>query len=116
MGKPRVLVLFDTDNDPPANQDYARHLAGGVDEVEFEVARVLISRGYQVRLLGFRGDVAQLLTGLRAEPFDVVFNLTERFRDLSSLDYTVAGMLEMLGVALHRAPAPPASSSPATRR
>ncbi len=28
----------------------------------------------------------------------MVFNLTERFRDLSALDYTVAGMLEMLGV------------------
>src|SRR5687767_2217517 len=97
MPKPRVLVLFDTDSDPPANQDYARHLATGVDEVEFEVARVLMSRGYQVRLLGFRGDVSQLLNGLRAEPFDVVFNLTERFRDLSSLDYTVAGMLEMVG-------------------
>jgi D-alanine-D-alanine ligase len=98
MGKPRVLVLFDTDNDPPANQDFSRHLAGSVDEVEFEVARVLQSRGYPVRLLGFRGDVAQLLAGLRGEPFDIVFNLTERFRDLSSLDYTVAGMLEMLGV------------------
>jgi D-alanine-D-alanine ligase len=98
VSKPRVLVLFDTDSDPPANQDYARHLAGGVDEVEFEVARVLASRGYQVRLLGFRSDVAQLLTGLRAEPFDVVFNLTERFRDLSSLDYSVASLLEMLGV------------------
>jgi D-alanine-D-alanine ligase len=97
MGKPRVLVLFDTDNDPPANQDYTRHLAGGVDEVEFEVARVLQSRGYQVRLLGFRHDVLQLLNGLKAEPFDVVFNLTERFRDLSSLDYSVAGMLEMVG-------------------
>jgi D-alanine-D-alanine ligase len=98
MKKPRVLVLFDTDGDPPANQDFTRHMAGAVDEVEFEVSRVLLERGYGVRLLGFRGDVNQLLSGLRAEPFDVVFNLTERFRDQSALDYTVAGMLEMLGV------------------
>jgi D-alanine-D-alanine ligase len=98
MKKLRVLVLFDTDGDPPANQDYSKHLAGAVDEVEFEVARVLAARGHQVRLLGFRDDVGQLLTGLRAEPFDVVFNLTERFHDQSGLDYTVAGVLEMLGV------------------
>jgi D-alanine-D-alanine ligase len=98
MTKPRVLVLFDTDNDPPANQDYSRHLSSGVDEVEFEVARTLTERGYEVRLLGFRNDLDQLLDGIRAQPVDVVFNLTERFKDLSALDYTVAGLLEMLAV------------------
>lgn len=98
MSKKRVLVLFDTDNDPPANQDYTKHLAAEVGEVEFEVARVLMERGYEVRLLGFRRDLDQLLVGLRAQPFDVVFNLTERFGDLSTLDYTVAGVLEMLGI------------------
>jgi D-alanine-D-alanine ligase len=98
MTKPRVLVLFDTDSDPPTNQDYSRHLATGVDEVEFEVAKTLMDRGYEVRLLGFRNDIDQLLSGLRAQPVDVVFNLTERFKDLSALDYTVAGILEMLGV------------------
>jgi D-alanine-D-alanine ligase len=98
VSKPRVLVLFDTDNDPPANQDYSRHLASGVDEVEFEVARTLTERGYEVRLLGFRNDLDQLLDGIRAQPVDVVFNLTERFKDLSALDYTVAGLLEMLAV------------------
>ena len=98
MSKPRVLVLFDTDSDPPANQDYSRHLASGTDEVEYEVARTLLDRGYEVRLLGFRNDLDQLLDGIRAQPVDVVFNLTERFKDLSALDYTVAGLLEMLAV------------------
>lgn len=98
MKKPRVLVLFDTDGDPPANQDYSKQLSGELDEVEFEVAQCLRERGYEVRLLGFRGDLGQLLTGLSAEPFDVVFNLTERFRDQSALDFTVAAVLEMLGV------------------
>ncbi len=97
MSKPRVLVLFDTDGDPPASQDYKRQLSSGVDEVEFEVGRTLLDRGYDVRLLGFRNDLDQLLAGLRAQPFDVVFNLTERWKDLSALDYTVAGLLEMLG-------------------
>jgi D-alanine-D-alanine ligase len=51
-----------------------------------------------VRFLGFKSDLDQLAQGLRAAPFDVVFNLTERFRDKSALDYTVAGVLEMLGM------------------
>lgn len=98
MKKIRVLVLFDTDSDPPPNQDYGKALANGAGEVEYEVARTLLARGHGVRLLGFRNNLPQLLEGLRAEPFDVCFNLTERFRDQSALDYTVAGVLEMLAV------------------
>jgi D-alanine-D-alanine ligase len=97
MKKRRVLVLFDTDGDPPANQDYSKPLASGNDEVEYQVARTLAERGHQVRLLGFRNNLEALIAGLRAEPFDVVFNLSERYRDVSALDYAVAGVLEMLG-------------------
>jgi D-alanine-D-alanine ligase len=98
MKKRRILVLFDTDGDPPADQNYTRHLTGELSEVEFEVARTLMDRGHDVRLLGFRGDLDALIAGLRAAPFDVAFNLTERFRNLSSLDYSVAALLEMMGV------------------
>jgi D-alanine-D-alanine ligase len=47
-------------------------------------------------LFGFRDNLDQLTAGLRAEPVDVVFNLAERFRGLSALDYSVAALLEML--------------------
>src|SRR6185369_4931457 len=95
MKKSRVLVLFDTDGEPPVQQDYKKQLESA-DEAEFDVARILIERGHQVRLLGFRDSLDQLTAGLRAEPFDVVFNLAERFRGQSALDYTVAALLEML--------------------
>lgn len=95
MKKARVLVLFDTDGEPPATHDYKKEMESS-DEAEFDVARALIQRGHQVRLFGFRDNLDQLAAGLRAEPVDVVFNLTERFRGLSSLDYTVAAVLEML--------------------
>src|SRR4051794_41280516 len=92
----RVLVLFDTDGEPPASQEYKKQLES-TDEAEFDVARALISKGHQVRLFGFRDNLEQLIAGLRAEPVDVVFNLAERFRGASALDYTVASMMEMLG-------------------
>ncbi len=93
----RILVLFDTDAEPPVGQDYTRQLEAG-DEAEFDVARALQGLGHEVRLFGFRSDLDALVAGLRAEPADVVFNLTERFRDVSALDYGVAAVLEMLGL------------------
>lgn len=97
MKKSRVLILFDTDDAPPATQDFSKHIES-VDEAEFDVARALIARGHEVRCLGFRDDILQLINGLRAQPCDVVFNLSERFRGESALDYTVASTLEMLGL------------------
>ena len=93
----RILVLFDTDAEPPAGQDYTRQLES-TDEAEFDVARTLKQLGHEVRLLGFRNDLDALVAGLRAEPADVVFNLSERFRNVSALDYGVAAILEMLGL------------------
>jgi D-alanine-D-alanine ligase len=97
MKKSRILVLFDTDGEPPAQQDYKKQIESA-DEAEFDVARALIGEGHEVRLLGFRNDFDQLVAGLRAEKVDVVFNLSERFRNLSSLDYGIVGLLEMLDI------------------
>ena len=93
----RVLVLFDTDGEPPASQDWKKQIESG-DEAEFDVARALISKGHEVRLFGFRDSVDHLTAGVRAEPADVIFNLTEGFAGKSGLDYTVAAVLEMLGL------------------
>ena len=97
MKKARVLVLFDTDDAPPAAQDFSKHIES-VDEAEFDVARALIARGHEVRCLGFRDDIDQLVAALRAQPCDLVFNLAERFRGESALDYTVVSVLDMLGL------------------
>ncbi len=97
MKKTKILVLFDTDADPPADQDYTKQIESA-DEAEFDVARALIGLGHDVRLLGFKRDLDQLVAGLKANPVDVVFNLSEGFRGVSALDYSVAGILEMLGM------------------
>jgi D-alanine-D-alanine ligase len=97
MKKARILVLFDTDAEPPAQQDYRKQLESS-EEAEFDVARALIGLGHDVRLFGFRGDLEQLVAGLRADRADLVFNLTERFRNVSALDFGVAALLEMLDI------------------
>jgi D-alanine-D-alanine ligase len=93
----RVLVLFDTDGEPPASQDWKKQIESG-DEAEFDVARALIEKGHDVRLFGFRDNVDHLTAGIRAEPADVVFNLAEGFSGKSGLDYTVAAVLDMFGL------------------
>ena len=98
MKKARVVVLFDTDVAPPANQDFTKAIEAN-EEAEFDVARGLIARGHEVRCLGFKDDIDQLVAGLRASPCDVVFNLSERFRGDSALDYTVTSIMDMLGIA-----------------
>lgn len=98
MKKQRVLVLFDTDSDPPAGQDYTRQIESGVAEAEFDVARALLERGHAVRCLGYRNEIDAVVAGLRGEPFDVVFNLVEGFRGQSSLDYAVTSVLELFGL------------------
>jgi len=95
MNKLRILVLFDTDAEPPVGQDYSRQIESA-DEAEFDVTRALRGQGHEVRLFGFRNDLNSLVAGLRAEPADAVFNLTERFRNQSSLDYGVAAIMDML--------------------
>ena len=95
MNKLRLLILFDTDAEPPTGQDYSRQIESA-DEAEFDVARALRAQGHEVRLFGFRNDLDTLIAGLRAEPVDAVFNLSERFRNQSGLDYGVAALMEML--------------------
>jgi len=97
MPKRKVVVLFDTDTDPPAQQDYSRHLQSS-DEAEFDVARALLAKGHEVVCLGFRLDPAGVLERLRELKPDIVFNLAEGCRGRAELDFAVVGLLEMLGV------------------
>ena len=97
MKRAQVTVLFDTDGDPPKEQDYTQDLKKS-DEAEFDVAKALKQLGYRFHLLGFRDEVRPLLRGVERRKTDVVFNLTEGFRQDSALDFTVSSLLEMLGL------------------
>lgn len=103
MPKRKVVVLFDTDSDPPAQQDFSRQLQSS-DEAEFDVARALLEKGHEVVCLGFRTDPAGLVDRLREAKPDLVFNLAEGCRGRADLDFTVAALLEMLGLRYTGAP------------
>jgi len=92
--KSKIVVLFDTDGDPPANQDYSKQLQTS-DEAEFDIARALLERGHVVHPVGVRDRLDPLIEALRNDACDIVFNATEGFGGRAALDYAIAGVLEM---------------------
>ena len=51
-----------------------------------------------MRTLGIWDEASLIIDEIKANPPDVVFNLTEHFNEVSAYDRNVAGLLEMMGV------------------
>jgi D-alanine-D-alanine ligase len=92
----RVLVLY---NEPvlPAGHPDAESEHEVLGTVA-EVAKALAGAGHAVRRLGVGRDPGPLLTGLRRERPDVVFNLFEGLADHYETEAHVAGLLDWLGI------------------
>ncbi|HXF94937.1 MAG TPA: hypothetical protein VNI61_02425 [Gemmatimonadales bacterium] len=93
----KVAVVFDTLHPEWEDADYRREIEAGVDEAEYEVAEALMEKGHEVRLIGIRDDIRQLVDRLAAFGPDLVFNCCEGFRGDSHYEYAVAAVLEMHG-------------------
>ena len=99
MKKEKITVLFDTAGAPPANQDYTEELQETKDtEAEYQVARALSRRGYQVMLLGFYDKIQTIIEWLNRQQPEIVFNMTEHFKGQSWLDRSIADILEIVNV------------------
>jgi D-alanine-D-alanine ligase len=94
----KVLVLFDTAGTPPANQDFTKELKTDDWAAEAHVIDALKQLGHEVRTIGVWDEPGMIIDEIKANPPDVVFNLTEHFNEVSAYDRNVAGLLEMLGV------------------
>ncbi len=94
----KVLVLFDTAGTPPANQDFTKELKTDDWAAEAHVIEALKKLGHEVRTIGVWDEPGMIIDEIKANPPDVVFNLTEHFNAVSAYDRNVAGLLEMMGV------------------
>jgi D-alanine-D-alanine ligase len=93
---PRVLVLY---NEPVLPEDHPDAVSEHeILETVDAVHEHLKAAGYGVTLLGVGRDPAALLTGLRQQRPDVVFNLFEGLADVGHTEAHVAGLLDWLGV------------------
>jgi len=78
----------------PEGETFARR--SEVSATEYHVVNALRRLGHTVGLLGVGARLEPVVVGLLRQKPDVVFNLTEQFRDLRMLDANVAGLLELL--------------------
>ncbi len=92
----RVLILYNEPVLPESHPD-----ADSEHEILYtveEVERALAESGHDVRRLAVCRDPAKLVTGIRRERPDVVFNLFEGLADQSDTEAHAAGVLDWLGV------------------
>lgn len=94
----KVLVLFDTAGTPPENQDFTEDLKKADWATEAQVIEALKKLGHEVRTIGIWDEPGPIIDEIKANPPDVVFNLTEHFNAVSAFDRNVAGLLEMMDV------------------
>jgi D-alanine-D-alanine ligase len=94
----KVLVLFGSAGTPPADQDFSKELKTDDFAAEAHVIAALKQLRHEVRTLGIWNEASLIIDEIKANPPDVVFNLTEHFNEISAYDRNVAGLLEMMGV------------------
>ena len=94
----KVLVLFDIPNPPPKEPDYKQELKTEDWKAESDTIKALKRLGHEVRHLGVYDDPGMILDEIKSHPPDIVFNLTEQFKNRSDYERNVAGLLEMIGV------------------
>lgn len=91
-----VLVLFDTLKPYPREYDFSEELKGPDWKAESGVIEALGKLGHTVRTLGVFDNPGLILEEVGLHPPDVVFNLSEQFRNRSAYERDVAGLLEMM--------------------
>ena len=93
----RIVVLYNTDYD--AELKVASDVSAVEDSAK-AIAQALRDAGYQVALAGLHGlEVFEVLTQLRADAPELVFNLCESMNGVPANEPTFAGLLDLFGIA-----------------
>ena len=91
-----VTVLLDSatlPKDDDTSEDYKEE-----QSTEFHIIKACRELGHTVSTLGVFDDVEPIVHSLKGNRPDIVFNLTEQFRDIRWLDKNIAGLLELLDI------------------
>ncbi len=81
-----------------AAEDPLFHSPEGEPNTEYHVVSTLRRLGHEVSVLGVDDDVEHIVTGLREQQPELVFNLTEIFRGERRQDRNLAALLELSGL------------------
>ncbi|MFH2138664.1 MAG: hypothetical protein ABII88_09165 [Candidatus Omnitrophota bacterium] len=99
MGKKlKILQVFDTPYVTQRGHDFTEEFKDESWNTEDHVYKTLCENGHKVQLLGIHNDINPLIEEIKENKPDLIFNLTEVFRQESHLDKNFAGLLELLDV------------------
>ena len=93
----KIAVVFDTLHPEWQDADYKKEIDAKVEEAEYDVARALVAKGHDVRMVGVADQLAPMLEQLAAFQPKLVFNGCESFRGHARHEYALATVLEMHG-------------------
>lgn len=94
----KVLLIFDSPFEPSADFCFEEEFKKKDWKAERGVREALIELGHEVTCLGLYRDVFPLVSFIKNNSPDVVFNLTEIFSNNPVLDMNVVALLELIGI------------------
>lgn len=96
MKKLQITALIDDACMPPDGAEYKKPETHNA--TEFRVVSALKNLGHTVHCLGVGDRLEPIIADLTEHRPDLVFNLTEQYRDQRRLDKNIAGLLELLDI------------------
>ncbi len=94
----QVLLIFDSPFEPPEDFCFEEEFKKPDWKAEKAVREALLELGHEVICLGLYHDILPLVSLIKNNPPDVVFNLTEIFSNNPVLDMNVVALLELIGI------------------
>lgn len=92
----KITVLVDWATVPDHDVEFRDETPTTV--TEYHVIHTLRQMGHVVSVASAREDVCEMVSTIRNQSPDVIFNLTEEFRGIRQNDKCIAGVLDMLDV------------------
>ena len=94
----KIVLLFDMSAPPPQDHEYSAFLKDDAWESEKAIIKALQNLGHEAIPLGVFDDVKRLISDLETLKPDLVFNLTEGFKNRRDYEPHIPSLLEMLGI------------------
>lgn len=92
-----VMLLIDLTH-PADGPDFEHYITGPDWATESDVLHALRENGHVVQVVGLFDKVEPLLKSVSEHRPDIIFNLVEHFRNDTSLERDVVGLIELLGI------------------
>jgi len=94
----RVLVIFNSTGPTKLDQDYSKELKEKDWKTEADVIKALKTLKYPYDLLGIFDDTDLICQKISQFQPDIIFNLVERFKGITTYDQNIASFLQLQGV------------------